>query len=1283
LRPKRKAAPAGRERRPSVRPKGRAEKLAHTPEQGFRVVGVGASAGGLDAFRNLLGALPEAPGLAVVLVQHLDPQHASSLVELLSRTTRLPIAQVRGPVRVEVDRIYVMPPGEDVLIADGELKLVPRTRAAGLHKPVDYFLRSLAESLGPRAVGVVLSGTGSDGTLGLQAIRSHGGLTLAQDPTTAAHDGMPRSAIDSGFVDEVLAPEEIARVLVRKDPRPPLPPPTIEAGSKEDETDGFKRIVAVLLQRTGADFSAYRATTIKRRVAHRMAIAGIEELPEYVRLVETSAEEAQALQQDCLISVTSFFREPEAFEAFSNRVLPALLEGREPAAPVRVWVPGCATGEEAYSIAISLYEAIAVLPHRLPLQVFATDLSETAVQTARAGSYADAIEQEMSAERLRRFFNKVDGRYQVTKAIREVCVFARHDLTKDPPFSRIDLISCRNVLIYFEPRTQQKVLRNFHYALQVPGFLLLGASESVGPAEELFEAIDKQHRFFAKRPTPSPYRPGVDPGHVLPIGHASEDRSAAGPRRHVRPALDQADRILLARYAPAGVVVDDALHILEFRGDTSPYLDHAPGFATLDLMRMAASDLAPGLRRAIRDAKKTRHAVRSEGISLRAGGRTRRIAIEVIPLDRTQGDAGNLLVIFDAGRPTDRADRPTPRPPKKSQEVHARLAQENTQLRQELAAAMQQLNVIGNEHEAANEELQSANEEALSANEELQSINEELETAKEELQSSNEELSTLNLELNDRNRQLGTLNDDLLNLLTSLNIPVVMLGSDLRLRRFTSAAEKMFNLLPADVGRPLGDLRPILEGIDLEREILEVIDTVQAVDREVSDREGRAHSLSIRPYRTEDNRIDGAVVIILDVDGLRRALDDANAIVDTAREPMIVLDGGLRVERANRSYCETFATDRKETEGHLVYEIADRQWDIPELREALRAVIAHDSPFDDFAVEREFPRVGRKVISLNARRLRYKEDGREKILLGMEDRTDSAALALEREARKKAQQADELKDEFMANLSHELRGPLNTMVGWVHALRRGGSDASLLDLGLGAIDRAVRAQSRLIEDLLDYSRMTLGKLHLSPRLVDLTTLAETAIEGVRGTAEDKGVRIDLVKGPGPTRTVGDGDRLQQVIWNLLSNALKFTPRGGRVEIGVGRVGDELELSVRDTGVGIPADFLPYVFERFRQAETGPRRQHGGLGLGLAIAKQLVELHGGTVVAKSEGESQGATFTVKLPATPATSEEGLGSPFAEPVSEVAGSVLQGLRVLVVEDEPDGRCSCRCSLNGEPR
>ncbi|HVE66882.1 MAG TPA: chemotaxis protein CheB, partial [Thermoanaerobaculia bacterium] len=952
------------------------------------VVGVGASAGGLEAFTQLLRALPADTGMAFVLVQHLAPSHASALAEILSRATTMPVTEVEDEPTVEPNHVYVIPPGQSMVISEGTLNLMPR-EGRGAHHPVDMFFRALAEDRRHRAIAVVLSGTATDGTIGLAAIKAEGGITFAQDGS-AQHQGMPRSAIASGCVDFVLPPSEIAREIVRIG-RHPYSVPETQAAAPGGEPD-LTPVIRELRRATGVDFTHYKFNTLNRRVTRRMLLRKIETLGDYVGLLQRNPEEVEALYHDVLINVTSFFRNPEAFETLKQTVLPRLIKDRSRSDPVRFWTLGCSTGQEAYSLAMAFAESADAAGSDAPLQVFATDLDDRSVETARLGVYSKDIAQDVSPERLRRFFVEVDGRYRINKSIRDVCVFSRHNALADPPFSRMDLISCRNLLIYLEPVLQQRIVPTLHYALKPAGFLWLGGSETIGGYRNLFEAADVKHKFYVKKPSGN--------GAHFPLQHGGAPREAftpimARPTGQGKDLYREADRLLLSKFAPPGVLVSADLDILQYRGDTGPYLAPAPGKASLNLLKMLREGLLVGVRAAIVRAGNEGAPTRQEGLTVPSNGGHREVAVEVIPIqgdgDKGRGaKSGGFLVLFEdaAGAagplPVRGTSAPSSPEPLADDRELARMAQE-------LAATREYLQSVIEQQESANEELQSANEEAQSANEELQSVNEELETSKEELQSSNEELVTVNDELNNRNLELGRLNNDLVNLIGSTEMAIVMLGPDLRIRRFTPAAEKLLNLVPADLGRPIGAVRIDFDLPDLEPLLAEVVNTVAVRERDVRDKHGHWYSLRLSPYRTVENEIDGVVLVLVDVDVMKRANEYTASIVATVREPLVVLDADYRVRTANEAFYRTFDVKPEETEGRGMFELGNGHWNIPELRGLLEQVLPHDKEFNDFVVEQEFDHIGKRTMLLNARRLLQPGGLSPAILIGIKDVTGRGA----------------------------------------------------------------------------------------------------------------------------------------------------------------------------------------------------------------------------------------------------------------------------------------------------
>ncbi len=833
----------------------------------FPVVGIGASAGGLEAFTELLKNLPTDPGLAILYAAHLEPHHKSRLPEILDKITTLPVREVREGMAVEVNHVYLLPPNTNMALTDGKLALTPRSPVPGQHMPIDHLFRSLAHIQKHRAIAIILSGGGSDGTLGFQAIKAEGGITIAQDEKTAIQPGMPRSAILDGNVDYILPPRDIARQITRLGRHPyAQKSPDVAEPIAADVTN---EILALLRSVSDVDFTLYKQTTINRRLLRRLALSDCHNLEEYLQLLHRDRDELMRLYQDLLIRVTQFFRDPEAFTVLKEQVFPNLIQqGRTHTHPLRIWVAGCSTGEEVYSLAIDLLEYLESQPERLPIKILATDINEAALDKARAGIYLDNIEIDVSAERLRRYFNRVDNQYQISKAVRELCVFSRHNLATDPPFSHLDLVSCRNVLIYMDVLMQKRVLPLLHYALNRSGYLFLGSSESVGPFTELFDAVDGRHRIFRKRPLGAGVPAALDFGSFA-LGEHRPPSVGRGEEGLLWSALDvqrEADRIVLARYAPVGVVIDETMTVLQFRGRTAPYLEPAPGLASLDLFRMLREGLLAEVRAAVNQARA------EDAIATRAVRRPTDnvpVKVEVIPFKASPSRVRFFLVLFqEVSAPA----TPAPAPP--STEARPPVDAQVAQLQQELGAVREYLQSVIEEHESTNEELKSANEEILSANEELQSTNEELQTAKEEAQSANEELSTVNEELRFRNAELARVNNDLVNLLSGVGIPIVMVGCDLRIRRFTPPAEKLFNLIATDVGRPISDIKPNLNVPDLAQLITGVIDSLTPYEGAAQDQEGHTYSLRVRPYVTLDKTIDGASLVLIESEPFQNRKDE-------------------------------------------------------------------------------------------------------------------------------------------------------------------------------------------------------------------------------------------------------------------------------------------------------------------------------------------------------------------------------------------------------------------------
>jgi two-component system CheB/CheR fusion protein len=960
---------------------------------------VGASAGGLEAFKQFLEGMPDDTGMTFVLVQHLAPGYESTLPALLGSASGMHVEQVEDGTLPQPNHVYVIPPNVQMEIDKRRLRLTPRPTGRSQYMPIDHFFRSLAGALGNRAVGIVLSGNASDGAMGLREIKAAGGLAIAQDPATAAFGGMPHAAIATGVVDLVLPVREMARHLIQFLDHPYAAAPVDGDGGMHEQKDTLAasdgqlgRIFTLLRNAKGVDFSLYKPPTIRRRIQRRMAMHKVETLEDYIGLLKAKAAEVEALYHDILIQVTHFFREPEALDAMVRLVFPRLLKDRPVDAPLRVWIPGCATGEEVYSITILLLEALGADERSAPVQIFGTDVSEASVDYARNGAYPEAIREHVSPERLRRFFTFLEGTYRINKNVRELCVFARQDLSRDPPFSRLDMIVCRNVLIYLGAPLQKRLISVFHYALKTPGFLVLGKAETAGFGDELFTPIDKKQRIYLRRPVETG-RHTLFPSDQEP--HRRPETVGLRPAERGQPSIiGQANQYMLDHYTPPGVLVDGNLHIVQFRGQTGAYLEPAPGSASLNLLKMAREGLVFGLRTALHTARKKGVVVRKEGLRVRANEGYREVSIEVSPIGMPDRDMHFLITFHEIHPKTGDRKPGSGRRPRREPPADGRLHRPQ----QELAASREYLQSMIQDLEAANEELQSANEEILSSNEELQSTNEELDTAKEELQSINEELNTVNEELQGRNDELNRVNSDLVNLLGSVQIAVVMVNSDLKIRRFTPTAEKLFNLIPGDLGRPIGNIQPAFDGPNLHDLITEVTEGMTTRTSEVRDKEGRWYRLSIRPYKRAGNQIDGAVLVLYDIDAVRREetrslfnRELARGALELTREPVLVVDADLRVKSLNRSYARRYAISEDEACGRRISDLPGGLWEGDQVAATLADLLSRNGGSAELQVRDNDDGDG-KPARVTARRITG-EDGRGAIVLILpeEKTTDRAA----------------------------------------------------------------------------------------------------------------------------------------------------------------------------------------------------------------------------------------------------------------------------------------------------
>ena len=1217
----------------------------------LKIVGIGASAGGLEAFTQILQNLPNNTGMGFVLIQHLAPQHDSQLSEILRNVVQMPVNEAREGMKILPNHVYIIPPNTLMTLEQGVLRLEPRRRVKGRYMVIDGFFKSLA-NLGEEAIAVILSGNNEDGTAGLGAIKAAGGVTFAQDLASAEFPTMPMIAIASGYVDFVLSPEEIAAELVN-----------ISTGSESEASistaitvyepdeqsalvftrslasrEALPIIFRLLQNAMGIDFSHYKQGTIRRRILRRMGLLKLQTIEDYAVHLQEHPIEVERLYNDILISVTSFFRDPDSFIALQQLVFPVISQNKSLDLPIRIWVAGCATGEEVYSIAISLLEFLDDRPVKPAIQIFATDISEGAIEKARLGIYHQSLLVDVSPDRLRRFFTPVEGGYQIGKSVRELCVFARQNLTSDPPFSRLDLISCRNMLIYLEPVLQKKVMPIFHYALNANGFLMLGSSEGIGKAGDLFEIVDKKNRIYKSKITASSR---INFNFIKstqvsePIYLAKRPEVSEVP---VEVNLEQiADQVVLSRYAPAGVMINSELEILQFRGNTSPYLEPSPGKASLNLLKMVRLELRLELRSAIYSAKEKDLPITKDGIEMSQGIL---VKLDVIPL-RANSDQYFLVLFENRPMPILLASAPTSSTkPRKDRSNSADI--EIVRLTHELEKTKEYLRSIIETQDVNNQDLKVAGEEILSSNEELQSANEELETAKEEIQATNEELSTINEELRSRNIQLHQVNNDMQNLLSSVNIPILMLSGDLRIRRFTPTTEQLFNLISSDVGRPFSDIQNNLNVENLRQLLTTVIDTLIPYEQDVQDHSGHWFSMRIRPYRTTDNRIDGVVISLFDIDHLKRnalelesSRNYATAIIETLRQPLVVLNADLQVITANSAFYQIFQIHPHHTEWQSIFAISNGDWDIPKLRSLLHEILLLDISVQDYEVTQDFTHLGRRTMLLNACQIDQGNVGKM-ILLAIEDITERNLQKQQLVNRNQTlsetmiayERANRAKSEFLGNISHELRTPLNSIMGFTQILQ----DAPHLDAEsqeyLGIISQSSEHLLLLIEDLLDISRIEANKIKIEPNILSLSNFLEITVSMVYTKAIQKNlVFIPQFASDLPETIYADEKRLRQVLLNLLSNAIKFTD-AGEITFSVTQSSNQLiQFAIADTGIGIAQAELKKIFLPFEQVSKADLNPSGA-GLGLAISQSLVTKMGGEIKVVSE-IGVGSTFSFEL------------------------------------------------------
>lgn len=1246
----------------------------------FPVVGLGASAGGIDALKTFFSHMPANPGMAFVVVVHLSPDHESILDRILQASTRIPVKQVTQPTPIERDHIYVIPPAASLTMNDGYLRVSDgQARVEGRHVAIDEFFRTLADVHTTRAVGIVLSGGGSDGSVGLARIKEQGGVTFAQLPEEADHETMPRNAISTGMVDIVLPvasmPDRLMKIAQNMESihLPPLTEAEASGAADADQAkhesqqdrNALREILALLRARTAHDFRHYKKATVLRRIERRMQVVGVSTLMEYGKLLQERIDETPKLLSDMLIGVTQFFRDKEAFANLDEFVLPKLFKslGDSPDGAMRAWIAGCSTGEEAYSLAMLMSAHADALPHPPKIQLFATDIDESALAVGRAAAYPLAIKGDVSDSMLHTFFSEQDNEYRIKKDIRERVLFAVHNILRDPPFSRLDLVSCRNLLIYLDRDVQRDVLRMFHFALKPGGYLFLGSSESADACPQLFQVVDKRHRIYIARETPTqlsslPEMTAAGFRHVRPV-HA-----ATAPSRRVQVSYAAVHQRALEMNAPPSVIVDansDIVHISERAGR---FLRHPGGEPSRNLPSSVHPELRTELRTAMFQALHSRKSVEARRVKMTFGERQTYVNMIVRPFRHEESSSDYMLVLFDEVEDVMSADS-IQGPANGSAAVL-------TQLEADLQRTKDQLQATIEQAETSTEELKASNEELQAINEELRSTTEELETGKEELQSVNEELITVNAELRTKVDETAKINDDLQNLIASTDIATVFVDRLMRIQWFTPRASDIFNVIASDAGRSVLDITHRLEYPDLAKDAAGVFESLRPLEREVHSTTDRWYLARLLPYRSAEHRIEGAVLTFIDITDRRKAEDRVRLgeahlklMTESARDfGIMTLDNEGIITNWNIGAELMFGYTAAEAEGKsisMIFTEEDIEAGRPEL-ELNRARQIGYAPD-----ERWHQRKDGSLVFCTGGVNRMDDPVYQGFAKIVRDVTELKLRDAEQESRLDRARADSvLKDEFFAVVSHELKHPLNLiqlnaeLLARTPAVRNSAPAARAADL----IQRSVRGQARIIDDLLDLSRVRTGKLALNRSIIDVTAIAKNILEVLTPVAASAG--INLRSDFDPVQAIyldADPVRIEQVIWNLLNNGIKFTPEGGSVALKLAVEDTRLKLEVSDTGQGIDPLFVGHVFDMFSQGDA--RQKAGaspGLGIGLAVVRELVGAHGGTIEARSGGVGLGACFTVSLDLAGAREEED--APQAN-----SDMPLEGLKVLLVDDSED--------------
>ena len=1289
---------------PNARIISSSESLPKSHIVDFPIVGIGASSGGIQALMRLLQGMPADGGMAFVAVLQLSPNHASHVDNVLQRSVSMPIVQVFGTTPIEKNTVYLISPSNDLSLADGCLHVAPSDPSRRRPVAIDLFFRSLADAHGARSISIILSGMGSDGAMGIARIKEQNGINIVQDPMDAEYDEMPRNALATGFVDIVLSVERMpARLIELRDNARAMKAlhsvddsplneggidPGIELGiepgdepaAPNADIDVLNALLTILRIRTGHDFRHYKRGTAMRRIERRLQVNGVADLAGYKRFIETHPDETTALLKDMLIGVTNFFRDRKSFDALEQQVVANLFTMRPLDEPVRAWSVGCSTGEEPYSLAMLLSEHRPAQGKFPLIQVFATDVDASAIETARAGVYAGSIVADISAERLSRFFMKPGGRYQVSKELRQKVVFAIHNILGDPPFSGMDLISCRNLLIYLDRTVQRQVLETFHFALRPGGFLFLGGAESIESASDLFEQVDRRNRIYQSK------RVGTRAVAPLPLIRPAifDIPRRPGLGTETPASLAALRQRVFERYAPPNVTVDRDGAVLHMSDHAGRFLQYVSGEPSRNLLTLVNPELRAELRTALHRVLRDGDSVVARRVRFSRGETPSFVNISARLFKDDDSGEDVIVVFFDEIENEVTVQQDVP--------VHdaAADASKLMDLEHDLHRAQKEMHSSMEDASAFAEELMASNEELQAINEELRSTSEELEAGKEELQSVNGELVTVNLELSDTVAETTKANDDLRNLISSTGIATVFVDREMRIKRYTPPAVALFKLIASDIGRPLLDLTHRLDYPQMAADARAAFDTLTLTEREIRSDRGEWFLARVLPYRTVDDQIDGAVITLIDITARRAAEAAARsseeslrlAAVTTNDYAIIVLDMDGLIVTWNGGAQRIFGYAESEVRGQpldLIFLPDDRETRAP-LRERQRATQAGRVEDERWHVRSDGTEIYCSGVTTPIESDQFR--GYAKIARDVTNKTGiesqkQLALTLERAIRAQSEAANRLKDEFFSVLSHELKNPLNLIHVKAELLTRipDVRDISSVQDAADAIRRAVAGQAKIIDDLLDLSRVRAGKLALRFAPVEIASVLQEVVAASVADAQAGDIELSVAGADAAVMIHADAERVEQMIWNLVRNALKFTPHGGRVRIALSRQGGFVCVEVADTGQGIDPGFLPRIFEMFSQADGGGRRDRGGLGIGLSLVKQLAELHSGRIEVESAGQGQGASFRLWLP------ENAPSLPVETPREYVDPGILRGLRVLLVDDSIEALEAFRMLLEME--